>query len=162
MAYLLDADTLIRAKNDYYGFDICPGFWEWLKFANGQGKIFMPDAVRTELLKGKDNLSEWIKALPSSFFVTPSEATTPHFETVSAWAQAQDFTPAAKSDFYNKADYFLVAQARELGYTVVTNETHDAIAKKRIKIPTACIGVDASWTNAFSMLRTEKVGFVLP
>ena len=31
MAYLLDSDVFIRAKNDHYGFDLCPGFWEWLE-----------------------------------------------------------------------------------------------------------------------------------
>gem|GEM_PF-6918350 len=34
MAYLLDSDVLIRAKNDHYGFDFCPGFWDWLEAAN--------------------------------------------------------------------------------------------------------------------------------
>ena len=28
--YLLDTDVLIRAKNEHYGFDLCPGFWQWL------------------------------------------------------------------------------------------------------------------------------------
>ena len=28
--YLLDTDTLIRAKNEHYGFDLCPGYWNWL------------------------------------------------------------------------------------------------------------------------------------
>ena len=27
MAYLLDANVLISAKNLHYGFDFCPGFW---------------------------------------------------------------------------------------------------------------------------------------
>ena len=30
MAYLLDADVLIGAKNLHYGFDFCPAFWDWL------------------------------------------------------------------------------------------------------------------------------------
>jgi len=34
VAYLLDSDVLIRAKNDHYGFDFCPGFWDWLEAAN--------------------------------------------------------------------------------------------------------------------------------
>ena len=25
--FVLDTNTLIEAKNRYYGFDICPGFW---------------------------------------------------------------------------------------------------------------------------------------
>lgn len=28
--FLLDANVFIEAKNRYYGFDICPGFWRWL------------------------------------------------------------------------------------------------------------------------------------
>ena len=30
MAYLLDADVLIGAKNLHYGFDFCPACWEWI------------------------------------------------------------------------------------------------------------------------------------
>lgn len=26
--YILDSDVFIAAKNTYYAFDICPGFWE--------------------------------------------------------------------------------------------------------------------------------------
>ena len=29
MAYLLDADVFIRAKNLHYGLDFCPAFWDW-------------------------------------------------------------------------------------------------------------------------------------
>lgn len=30
MAYLLDANVFIQAKNLQYGFDFCPAFWDWL------------------------------------------------------------------------------------------------------------------------------------
>ena len=30
MAYLLDTNVFIQAKNLYYGFDFCPAFWDWL------------------------------------------------------------------------------------------------------------------------------------
>ena len=30
MAYFLDSDVFIRAKNLHYGFDFCPAFWDWL------------------------------------------------------------------------------------------------------------------------------------
>ena len=34
MKYLLDSNVFIEAKNRYYAFDICPGFWEgWTAFA---------------------------------------------------------------------------------------------------------------------------------
>jgi len=33
MAYLLDANVFISAKNLHYGMDFCPAFWEWLMTA---------------------------------------------------------------------------------------------------------------------------------
>jgi len=30
MAYLLDANVFIAAKNLHYGLDFCPAFWDWL------------------------------------------------------------------------------------------------------------------------------------
>ena len=30
MAYLLDANVFISAKNLHYGFDFCPAFWDWI------------------------------------------------------------------------------------------------------------------------------------
>ena len=33
MAWLLDTNVLVNAKRDYYGFEFCPGFWDWLDLA---------------------------------------------------------------------------------------------------------------------------------
>ena len=30
MAYLLDSNVFIQAKNLHYGLDFCPAFWDWL------------------------------------------------------------------------------------------------------------------------------------
>jgi hypothetical protein len=38
MAYLLDANVFIQAKNLHYGMDFCPAFWDWLLDANRKGK----------------------------------------------------------------------------------------------------------------------------
>ncbi len=38
MAYLLDSDVFIRAKNLHYGLDFCPAFWEWLVAAGADGR----------------------------------------------------------------------------------------------------------------------------
>jgi hypothetical protein len=34
MAYLLDANVFISAKNLHYGLDFCPAFWDWLIIAS--------------------------------------------------------------------------------------------------------------------------------
>ncbi len=41
MAYLLDANVFISAKNLHYGLDFCPAFWDWLIRENGAGEVFM-------------------------------------------------------------------------------------------------------------------------
>jgi hypothetical protein len=48
MAYLLDADVFIQAKNLHYGFSFCPAFWDWITRENGAGKVFSIEKVRDE------------------------------------------------------------------------------------------------------------------
>lgn len=59
MAYLLDANVLIQAKNTHYGFDFCPGFWDWIDAANRNQRVFGIEKVRDELLGGADELAQW-------------------------------------------------------------------------------------------------------
>jgi hypothetical protein len=37
MAYLLDANVFIQAKNLHYGIDFCPAFWDWLEREGARG-----------------------------------------------------------------------------------------------------------------------------
>ena len=43
MAYLLDANVFISAKNLHYGFDFCPAFWDWLM----GGSVHLPARRRS-------------------------------------------------------------------------------------------------------------------
>lgn len=56
MLYLLDANTLIDAKRDYYPIDCVPEFWDWLVFNGEKGNIKIPIEVYEEFsdTKGKD------------------------------------------------------------------------------------------------------------
>lgn len=42
-SYLIDSDVLITAKNRYYAFPICPGFWDSLLHASFQGTVHSID-----------------------------------------------------------------------------------------------------------------------
>ena len=57
MAYLLDADVFIRAKNLHYGFDFCPAFWDWLIQQSQGGQVYSIERVGDELLAGSDLVS---------------------------------------------------------------------------------------------------------
>jgi len=54
--YVLDANVFIEAKNKYYGFDICPGFWTSLVELNGSNRVFSIDRIRRELIQQDDQI----------------------------------------------------------------------------------------------------------
>ena len=158
--YLLDSNIFIQAKNLHYGLDFCPAFWQWLDEAHAAGTVYSIDSVRTELIAGNDDLSAWVQQRPSTFFISPSSATVPSLQATSIWANSSGYEPAAVSTFLQVADYYLVAQALELQYTVVTHEVV-ANTTRRIKIPNACLGMKIRYVTPFAMLRAEKARFVL-
>ena len=160
MAYLLDSDVFIQAKNMHYGFDFCPAFWDWLVRENRAGKVYSVEKVFEELNKQQDDLSSWAKDRGRSFFLPLNSTSTAALTSTSGWAMGQDYEPRAVNDFFQKADYFLVAQAVALGYTVVTHEVR-AQSKNKIKIPDACDDLTVECISPFEMLRTEGAQFRL-
>jgi hypothetical protein len=160
MAYLLDANVFMQAKNLHYGLDFCPAFWDWLIVNNAAGRVFSIEKVSDEIDAGNDELAEWAAQRGQEFFLKPEPAMLPSLGTVSTWATSQKYEPAAVSTFLQVADYYLVAHALACGHTVVTHEKA-APSPKKIKIPNACIGVGVKCMTPFEMLRHERARFVL-
>jgi hypothetical protein len=160
MAFLLDANVFIQAKNLHYGFDFCPAFWSWLEASNAAGRTFSIEKVGGELQAGTDELSAWALARGAVFFLPADNAVLPALTQVSVWASAQQYEPVAVATFFQVADYWLVSHALAHGHTVVTHEVAAPSAKK-IKIPNACVGLGIPCITPFEMLRRERVRFVL-
>ena len=74
MAYLLDTNVFIQAKNLQYGFDFCPAFWEWLERKHLGQDLFSVRQVGDELRAGDDELSIWSEARGDAFFLPPDHA----------------------------------------------------------------------------------------
>jgi Domain of unknown function (DUF4411) len=160
LAYLLDSDVLIRAKNDHYGFDLCPGFWDWLVLANGHGLVHSVEAVYQELASNDDDLAEWVRA-HRSFFLPLTATEIPAVAAVNRWANdSTDYEPAAKAEFASAADSFLIAHAVAGGHTVVTHE-RISDGRRKIKIPNAAVANGVTVMNPFQMLKAERVKLVL-
>lgn len=160
MAYLLDADVFIQAKNLHYGLDFCPAFWDWLIARNAENQVFSIEKVGDELEAGADELAAWAANRGPGFFVKPDTAMLPALGSVSAWATGQRYEPAAVNTFLQLADYYLVAHALAHGQTVVTHEIA-LTSTKKIKIPDACIGLGIKCMTPFEMLRRARARFVL-
>jgi hypothetical protein len=159
--YLIDANVLIEAKNRYYAFDIAPGFWDWIIGCHGAGRVFTIQKVYDEVVGTGDRLSTWVKTLPDSFRIQSDSGDQPHLATLAQWANARQYTQAAITDFLASADYFLIAQAARLGYTVVTHETPAPTSQKRVKIPDACGAVGVSSVSPFEVMRSEGARLTL-
>ena len=97
MAYLLDANVLIAAKNLHYGLDFCPAFWDWLIQQNDAGRVFSIEKVGDEVLAVEDELSEWASARGDGFFLKPDATIFPSLAAVSTWANSQNYDMAAIS-----------------------------------------------------------------
>jgi hypothetical protein len=159
MAYLLDANTFIEAKNTYYGLDFCPGFWDWIDQANAIGVVFSIAHIQRELAAGDDALAAWARARGTGFFLAPDPPVVPALRAVAEWASAANYPPAAVNQFFQAGDYYLVAHALAHGHVVVTRERPGAT--RRIKIPDACIALGVTCMSPFEVLRAEGVRMIL-
>ncbi len=160
MAYLLDANVFMQAKNLYYGLDFCPAFWDWLIASSAAGQVFSIEKVGDEIEAGADELAAWAAERGSGFFLKPDAAILSALAKISAWVTSQHYEPSAINTFLQVADYYLVAHALAHGQTIVTHEKASTSTKK-IKIPEPCIGLGIKCMTPFEMLRHERARFVL-
>ncbi|EHR41055.1 DUF4411 family protein [Alishewanella jeotgali] len=164
MSYILDSDVLITAKNSYYAFDLCPGFWRSLLAQHHRGHVYSLDRNRQELLQGRedDKLVAWVhNDVPANFFLSCSNAdVVAAYTEVMLWVQRNpQFHDGAKAKFATGADGWLVAYARVYGHIVVTLEESRPEARNQIKLPDVCIQFGVTYQNVFSMLRALSVEY---
>lgn len=161
MAYLLDANVFMSAKNLHYGFDFCPAFWDWLIRENQAGKVYSVERVGDELTAGTDDLADWASERGEAFFLPAESEAVPALGTVAEWVNGHErYSPAAKSTFLQVADYYLVAQALAGRHIVVSHEKPEN-SIHRVKIPNVGIGLKIKHMTPYEMLRKERARFVL-
>lgn len=162
--YILDSDVLITAKNRYYAFDICPGFWKSLIHHHREGRVFTIDRVRSELLAGRktEDLAQWVtRELPGEFFLgVDTEEVTTVYTNIMIWVQRHpQYFDYAKAKFATGADGWLVAYAKVHGAIVVTNEQRAPESKREVKLPDVCEQFGVTPEDTFSMLKVLGIRF---
>jgi len=164
MNHLLDANTLIEAKNRYYGMAICPGFWHWLLIKNKSFALASIEPVMDELTKGNDDLAVWVKNNSGFFHATTDQETQLAFAQVVGLVadQAPRMRIGAMEEFLAGADPWLIAKAMTTGATVVTQEVLDLKTKRKFIIPNVCQELNVPFLNTFELLHRLEAKFVLP
>jgi len=162
--HLLDSDVFIAAKNSYYAFAICPGFWNSILHHHTAGNVCSIDRVKSELLAGRktEDLVQWVKAeLPGEFFIeTGEQAVVDAYAQVMLWVQRHSqYYDQAKAKFATEADGWLVAYAMVHGVTVITNEQPRPESRNRILLPDVCDRFKVNYRDTFFMLADLGIRF---
>jgi predicted nucleic acid-binding protein len=159
--YVLDTNVFIEAAKRYYAFDLAPAFWESILQHAAKGQIYSIDRVQEELERGNDELATWAKGdISEAFASSDQEEIINSYTAVMGWVYAQDqFTDAAKADFANGADGWLVAYAMSKGCIVVTQEVLDPVIRRKVPIPNVCEALGVRYVDTFTMLRELGVRF---
>ena len=162
--YLIDSDVLITAKNRYYAFAICPGFWDSVLHGHSLGNVHSIDRIRQELLlgRGDDDLVRWVgRSVPASFFLgSDGGDVVAAFTEVMLWVTRHPrYHDEAKARFASGADGWLVAHGRATGKTVVTNEQPRPESRSQIKLPDVCDAFSVDFEDTFAMLHELGVQY---
>lgn len=161
--YLLDANAFIEAKDRYYGFDICPGYWSSLLAQHASKRVFSIDRIADELNHQDDIVKQWIKnKVPETFFKkTEDQAVIDQFQKMMKWVYSQSqFTDPAKAEFASVADGWVIAYAAVNGLIVVTHEQFAPDVKRKVPMPNVCVEFDVPYIDTFSMLRELGEKFI--
>ena len=151
--FWLDADTLMRAKNQAYAFDIAPGFWEIIKRNAKAGKLASPTLVYDEIARGGDELTTWAnRERKTNLFVEPDEETQEIMTDIANWVN-QNYERQQAAFFLKGADGWVIAAALGDSGTVVTHEALVGQDSKRVKIPNVCLRFGVKYTDCYGMLR---------
>lgn len=160
--FLLDSDVFIAAKNAYYAFEICPGFWKGVIRAHVEGRARSIDRIRNELLSGRkeEDLVRWVENdVPAAFF---HDSNSPDISTaygeVMLWVQRSgQYFDRAKAKFATEADGWLVAYSMVNGTVVATNEQPRPESRNRVLLPDVCAQFKVTYKDTFLMLRELAV-----
>lgn len=162
--YLMDASVFIEAKNRYYAFSICPGFWDSLIGRYETGDVFSIDKIKQELLQGneKEDLVQWVvNDVPDAFFLSAHDkAISDCYGNIMLWVQRNpQFLDYAKAKFATEADGWLIAYAKIHGYVVITGEQYKPEARNCVPLPNVCKAFDVECCDVYRMLSNLSVQF---
>lgn len=156
--YLLDTNVFISAKNSHYGFDFHPGFWDWLIYANAEGRVFSIQRVYAEICIQEDNLTKWARGRKDGFFLDAPYDIDIQLKPVSDYIKGR-FGQRERRNFVKGADYYLIGHALVKNFKVVTHEIYKR-SKGKVKIPQICQEFGVECLTPFDMLRQENARFV--
>ena len=153
MLYLLDANVLITAKNQYYEFGRVDQYWEWLAFQAEQGHVKIPIEIYEEITIGKDDLAAWARTNKEALLLE-EEVDIGLVQHVTAAGYAPNLTDIELEAVGR--DPFLIAYALVdiENRTVVTGEVRSNKQRQNRPIPSVCDTLGVKSCDQFAFGRS--------
>ena len=152
--FLIDANVLIRAHEDYYPIDRVPQFWPWLEQEARANRVKMPLEIFCEIAVSKGPLGDWIcEPEVKKVLVLDEEIEPDSLDEVLTEGYGDNLTEVDLEKIGN--DAFLIAYAlAERDRVVVTKETSrpKKVGGNR-KIPDVCNALNVDCVNDFELYR---------
>ena len=161
MLYLLDANTLINAKNSYYPIERVPEFWDWLVFQGNVSNVKIPIEIYEEFKDSKpkdgekDELALWAETHEVKAALLFGEEAEPDLVARVTYG---GYTPNPTDDELMRmgCDPFLISYAlKDISNRCVV--TAEVSRPKRIganrHIPDVCKTFDIRCINNFQLIQ---------
>ena len=164
MTYIIDSNIFIEAQNNYYCFDICPGFWDFLSERFHSGELISIRNVYDEIASKDDVIFDWLRDRKHYFGSVDDENTQKNFAAIANYVQKEYSSRKPNNpniaSFLSVADPWLIAKAKTLSATLVTHEVRGGNGSFKPKIPDICdkFGVATIRTN--ELLRNLQIKFI--
>jgi hypothetical protein len=158
MLYLVDANAIIHAKDQYFAIDQVPEYWAWLIHQGEAGRIKIPREIFEEISPGRDKDDPfylWRRdKRTATALVLEEDVDMSRVQRVLAKGYAPDLDDNEVEHI--GADPFLVAYALvdAAGRTVVTTEvSKPSRLRANRHLPDVCRDLGVKVINSFQMNR---------
>lgn len=155
MLYLLDANVMIRAHEDYYPIDRIPQFWAWIVRLGENNTVKVPYEIYGEIAVSTGPLHDWLTDAKISKAMLLDQRTDPnHLNQVLGNGYAPDLNDSEIEEIGQ--DPFLIAYALvKPGETTIVTKEVSAPSKQRAnrKIPDVCETFGIRCINDFEFYR---------
>lgn len=155
MLYLLDANVLIRAHEDYYPINRIPQFWSWLQSQADNDLVKVPYEIYNEIAISTGLLHDWLTDSTVSKSMVLDKQTNPaHLNVVITQGYAPDLNDSELEEIGQDPFLIAYAYADPSGITVVSREV-SAPSKKRAnrRVPDVCTGFSIRCISDFEFYR---------
>lgn len=160
--YIFDSNTFIQAKNLFYRFNFCSGYWDWLVAGANAGKFYISASVDKELKRKEDEIKVWLSQMHPEFILQDinDQDVLNNYSLVINWANSSvQYNDKAKADFSDieRADAFLIALGMKYGFGIVTHEKSDPHSKKKIFLPDAAGSFGVNCVSLYDVLNAHAL-----